>query len=679
MSRWGDTALRRWALAAFGLVCLLALVNPMLGAGVRGRPGLSDSPVIDYGDSVFCLLVGTSGLLILWFRPRHGVGWLLMLMAGLEDSCVFWQTYGARAVGLPDEHLPFGRLALQLSGGLWVTVVFIPVTVLMLRYPSGRVSGLWSRRVDRAATVGLIAVWVGYSLSDAGVTDVAPHLTNVIAPPLFVAAAFGFTGAVLTLAATAFTVVNAVVRTLRAGYPERQQLTWLLTFTPLAVLVLFLPYDNLQRVLYGIPLAVVVGVLRYRLAGIEVVVRRTLLYGSLTGLVLVVFVAVTAGLSHVLGKGVVPQLVAAVLVAVGVVPLRDRLQRVVDRFVYGDRGDPLSALRRLSTPFGLATGEALLPEVLAGVAAALRVPGAEIVGAGGTRAVLGFVEEATVEVPLVMGGEGVGVLRLAPRPGETHLPAADRRLVEDLAPLVAAVLHSVELASALRIEQERVVAATATERARLRQELHDGLGPSLTGIGLGLEALESRVGASDLVARLRSETASSLDEVRRIIDGLRPGALESADLLSLLRIRAQHLSATTPLRVTVDAPARLPLLPPAVESAALRIVDEALTNVVRHAGASSCVVTVSLDDSLRLEVRDDGRGYDGPRPGGVGIESMTARASSLGGTCLVSGDATGTCVTVDLPLPADHGVVHRAPRSAGGPQVHDRRGKVVAG
>src|SRR6185369_2704243 len=121
---------------------------------------------------------------------------------------------------------------------------------------------------------------------------------------------------------------------------------------------------------------------------------------------------------------------------------------------------------------------------------------------------------APVEVPLVMGGEQVGVLRLAPRAGEAQLPAADRRLVDGLAPLVAAVLHAIELSEALRVEQERVVAATETERARLRQELHDGLGPSLTGIGLGLEALQSRVGASDLVQRLRAEATSSLVEVR---------------------------------------------------------------------------------------------------------------------------------------------------------------------
>jgi signal transduction histidine kinase len=660
MTRWGDTALRRWALLGFGYVTLLALTNPLLGQDVEGRPGLSADNVVDYGDSVFCLLFATSALLILWFRPRHSVGWVLLLMAVLEDTCVLGQTYGARSVAFPGEHLPFGRLALQLSGGLWVPVVFLPVTLLMLRYPSGQVRGTWSRRFDRAAKAGLTLVYVGYTLSSSGVTDVAPHLDRVIAPPIVVVAVIGVSGVVLMLSATAFTVVNAVVRTLRAGYPERQQLAWLLTFTPLAVAALFLPYPGMQRILYGIPLAIVVGVMRYRLAGIEVVVRRTLLYGTLTGLVLLVFVAVTAALSSALPHGGLPQVLAAGIVAVGVVPLRDRLQRLVDRFVYGDRGDPLAALKRLGTPVGATADEALLPEVLSAIAAAVRVPGAELVGQSETRAVIGFVGPETVDVPLVMGGVTVGVLRLAPRPGESQLPAADRRLVEGLAPLVAAVLHAIELAAALRVERERVVAATETERARLRQELHDGLGPSLTGIGLGLEALEGRVGSSDLVARLRAETASSLEEVRRIIDGLRPGALESADLLSLLRIRAQHLSATTPLRVTVRAPELLPVLAPEVEGAALRIVEEALTNVVRHAAATTCTVTVALDDALRLEVRDDGRGYAGPREGGVGIGSMRSRAERLGGSCDVRGTADGTVVTVTLPVGVETAVARTA-------------------
>lgn len=649
-----DSRLRVAAIAAFAALLALGITNPLLGSGVGSSPVLTQdqSTYVDWGDSLFVFSMAASGLLILWFRPRHSVGWLLLLIGGIEGACTLGQVYGARAFVFPEEGLPGGLWALQLSAPLWLAAVFLPVTCLLLRYPSGAVQGRWARRVDRGVVAGLIAVYVGYATSAESVTDVLKGHQPPVTLPGAVRGALFVLGALLVLTGTAFTVVHTGIRTWRATYPERQQLLWLITLVPLAVLLIFSPWEQTQKLFLGIPLAVVVGVLRYRLAGIEVVVRRTLLYGSLTGLVLLVFVAVTAAVSALVPSGGLPQVVAAAVVAVAVVPLRDRLQRLVDKVVYGDRGDPLSALRRLVTPMGLAGGESLLPDVLGGLARSLRVPGAEIVGRGGTRAALGMPGEHAYEVPLVMGGQGIGVLRLAPRAGEAQLPPADQRLAESLAPLVAAVLRSVELAEALQLEQSRVVAATETERARLRQELHDGLGPSLTGIGLGLEALESKVGASDLVTRLRAETTSSLEEVRRIIDGLRPGALEDADLLSLLRLRAEHLSATTPVRVTVTAPARMAPLPPDVEDAALRIVEEALTNVVRHAGATTCTVAVSLDDALRLIVRDDGRGFDGPRDGGVGVGSMQDRASRLGGALRIEGSETGTVVTAALPVVA---------------------------
>src|SRR5690349_4829690 len=238
MTRRSEDSLRRWALGGFALVGALAFFTPVLGQGVGGQPVLSHDHVVDYGDSLFCLLMAASALLVLWFRPRHGVGWVLLLDGLVEGTCSFVQTYGARAVALPDEHLPLGRLALQLSGGLWVPAVFIPVTVLLLRYPVGEVRGLWSRRFDRVGWTGLALVWVAYSLSPAGVTDVAPTLTSVLTPPVVVGAVLGLVAAAAVLSTTAFAVVNTVVRTLRAGYPERQQLAWLVTVAPVSVALL---------------------------------------------------------------------------------------------------------------------------------------------------------------------------------------------------------------------------------------------------------------------------------------------------------------------------------------------------------------------------------------------------------------------------------------------------------
>jgi signal transduction histidine kinase len=652
MDRWSDRALRRLALGSFLVVVGLVVTVPPLTEGLAGRPGLShDEPGINAASLLYALLLALSGVLLTFARPRNSVGWLLTLSGALDGVCEAGQVYGARALVVPDSDLPFGALVLSWSAPLWLPSLIIPATLLLARYPTGEIRGRWARRFDRGALVGMVCLWLGYAGSAASVTDEVKGATPPVLLPTWLGAALGISAAVLVVSALLFTIGNAVRRTLRASFPERQQLAWLLTVAPVGLLVtLFSPYEWMQKVLFGIPLAIVVGVLRYRLLGIQVVVRRTLLYGSLTGLTLLAFVAVTAALTSVLPHGPAPQVLAASVVAVGLVPARERLQTVVDRFVYGDSGDPVAALTRLASP--VAEGEDLLGAVAQTVAQGLRAPGADVV-AGLQTASWGDLGEQPVVQPLVIGGDRVGELRVAPRSGERRVRREDRELLSAVAPFVATVVRSVDLAQQVRVEQQRVVLATEAERSRLRHDLHDGLGPSLTGIGLGLEAAQSadpkRAGV--ILTRLRQEVAAALDEVRRIIDDLHPGALETADLLSLLRAKAAALTSGTPVRVTVEAPDELPRLPAEVEGAAWRVLEEALTNVVRHAGATSCTVTVTADEVLRLEVVDDGRGYDGPREGGVGVNSMEQRASRLGGRfSIATADQGGTRVAVELSL-----------------------------
>jgi two-component system NarL family sensor kinase len=652
MSTWwgraSEQALRRLALTVFALAVGFALLSPWLGAGLNSRPGAANAQGNGLGPFVYELATAASGLLICWYRPRNSVGWWLLAAGFIEAACDGLQAYGARALLVPEEHLPFGALALSLSAPLWIPGVVIPVTCLLLRYPTGTITGRWARRVDKGVLIGFVLMWIGYAGGAGSVTDEVKGHRPPIQLPEWASVICMLPAALLILGGVLFSLVDTVRRTLRASYPERQQLTLLVGIAPVAVLLLLSPYEWTQKLLWSVPAAIVVGVLRYRLLGIEVVVRRTLLYGALSAVTLLVFVAVTAAVTAVVPHGPAPQVVAASVVAVGLVPARDRLRHAVDRLVYGDRGDPMAALQRLGTPLD---GDDLLQGVVDALVAALRVPGASVTGARAT-ATAGEVSDAADVVPLLLGGRDVGVLRLSHRYGESGLPAADRRLLDVLLPLVAVVLHAVELTAALRDEQEHVVAATAAERARLRRDLHDGLGPSLTGVGLGLEAVDNEALPSRsraIVARLRAEVSASLEETRRIIDDLRPGALETGDLLDLIRRRAQHLSATTPLRVEVVAPAALPPMSPDVEAAVLRIVEEALTNVVRHAHATTC--TVRIDDSagLCVEVTDDGVGFSGPREGGVGLSSMRSRAVALGGSLELARAERGTVLVARLP------------------------------
>jgi signal transduction histidine kinase len=206
----------------------------------------------------------------------------------------------------------------------------------------------------------------------------------------------------------------------------------------------------------------------------------------------------------------------------------------------------------------------------------------------------------------------------------------------------------------LSASRARIVTAREEERRRLRRDLHDGLGPALAAIVLKLDAVgRAAPEAADLVAELRVEARSAIDDIRRLVDDLRPPALDEVGLVAAVRQRAASLSraAETPLAVDVTGPAA-PELPAAVEVAAYRIATEAVTNVVRHAGATRCLVTVSVAGALEVTVADNGRRpWDAGRVG-VGWSSMRDRAAELGGTCEISRrpEGGGTVVHAVLPL-----------------------------
>jgi signal transduction histidine kinase len=263
---------------------------------------------------------------------------------------------------------------------------------------------------------------------------------------------------------------------------------------------------------------------------------------------------------------------------------------------------------------------------------------------------------ATARYPLAFAGEHLADLVVAPAAGEATLSGADQQLIEALAVPVAVVVHAGRLNRELAAARERIASAAQTERARLRRDLHDGLGPSLSGMALGLEAALASPAEQTvtIIERVRTEVRHAVDEVRRIIDALRPATLDEYGLVRAVRERADVVAqrAGRPLRVLVEAPQPMPDLPGPVEVAAYRIAEEAITNMVRHADAGSCVVRFTVDDGLTIEVRDDGRGLP-PRPRtGVGLSSMRQRAEELGGSFQISSLARGSLVLARIPLEA---------------------------
>ena len=281
-------------------------------------------------------------------------------------------------------------------------------------------------------------------------------------------------------------------------------------------------------------------------------------------------------------------------------------------------------------------------------------------------------------IQLAHQGETVGRLVLGCRPPSERLTSADRRVLEALAPQAGVAVHAAELAADLqrsravlqrsreRLEQARarLVTAREEERRRLRRDLHDEIASTLAGMTLQLDGARTVLTsdpttAQAILGRLAEETQACITEIRRMIDNLRPAALDQLGLIGALQEKAARFSSPVGtqewsdgnLVVCVESHSLLPDLPAAVEVAAYRIAEEAMMNTARHARARHCWIRLSANHALELEVTDDGDGLQPGREQGVGLASMKERAAELGGTCAItSTPGQGTRVLARIPL-----------------------------
>lgn len=473
-----------------------------------------------------------------------------------------------------------------------------------------------------------------------------------------------------------------VYRYMRVSGPtERQQTRWVMfgivgtvfgtQFVDLVLPNVALPHFVLVLVgtaLYVIallmmPLSIGIAILRYRLWDISILINRTLVYASLTALVVALYVLIVGSLSALLqvSGNLLVSLIATGVIAALFQPLRERLQRGANRILYGERDDPYRVLSSLGQRLGqAATPEALLPNVVETIALALKVPYAEIALKQGdelmTAASHGVPMSDLVRLPLVYQGENVGELALARRaPGETFTKM-DMGLLQSIAHEAGMAAHSVQLIADLQRSRERLVTAREEARRRMRRDLHDGLGPALGAITLKLDAalnlLASNPGAVEkMLVELKGQTQTAITDIRRLVYELRPPALDDLGLASALREYAAQCSLNN-MSVSAEIPDNLPPLSAAVEVAVYRIVQEALNNVVRHANARNCVVRLSIDGDFNIEITDDGVGLPPDRRSGVGLTSMRERAEELGGTFSAGAlPGGGTRIVARLPLP----------------------------
>ena len=286
-------------------------------------------------------------------------------------------------------------------------------------------------------------------------------------------------------------------------------------------------------------------------------------------------------------------------------------------------------------------------------------------------------------VPVAHAGRRYGNLYLTEKAGGAPFDDEDEALVVAFAAFAVGAIQSARLVRAerahaqadadlaaaterVKVKREtlgEILTAQEAERARVSRDLHDDVGQALTSVLLALRLVESSLakGEVDLHdARQRTEdvrelVADALRRARQLAFDLRPTVLDDIGLLAALERLALDMTARgeTAVELATDglAAARLP---PEVETVVYRVVQEALTNVVRHARAQTASVTVIVAEGrVRALIEDDGLGFDptgAPTPGHLGVKGMAERADMIGGTVQLSSTPDGTTVLLEVPL-----------------------------
>lgn len=449
---------------------------------------------------------------------------------------------------------------------------------------------------------------------------------------------------------------------------------------------MFLLDLGVQLFLLPIPLTLGISILRKRLWDIDPLVSRTLVYLSLTAIIIALYSLTVWYLSLLFhtGQHKLFSLFAAGFVAVIFAPLKEKLQLLANRMLYGQRHDPYTALMLL----GNRLKETLSPMesldiVVQTVKDSLRIPyaGIGLIRQDETVIVSGTKKESADELPIPLSASGstLGWLYIGARsPGEAFNDA-DHKLMGALARQAGIVVQSVKqsvdiqlLLEHLQESKEALIFAREEERRAMRRNLHDDIAPRLAAMRLTASAATDWIRkdpdkAIELMARFKKDIGETVDEIREIVYNLRPHALDEFGLVGAIRQRVEQLkdfqavkeiTNAEPLYIQFDAPERLPILPAAIEVGAYRIASEALVNVVKHARADSCRIRLEIVENreLVIEVMDNGIGMTG-RPAnasdhkGIGLTSLRERALELGGTCVIENSESGQGTTIVARLP----------------------------
>jgi signal transduction histidine kinase len=686
-----------WAATLLAALAVLALTLITWG-DLKLSDGISSLYI-----PVAAVAYATLGVLIIR-RAANLIGWI-MLAEGIGIALLrLTSAYAIAGVAAHPGSLPAAKLAGTLSECIFSLATFL-IAFMFLLFPTGK---LPSPRWRPVAAAGILLT--GLTLAGLAVT---PRLLQLPAPggislsypnplgvrnlaPFLRAVPVGTLNglAVVFVAFMAVVLVSLAVRYRAGGRLMRQQIKWLALAAVVFAVLLFIALlgvavgevwlqgaaNGVTAVvaLFGIPAAMTIAILRYRLYDIDVIISRAVVYGLLSAAFTGVYIGIVLGIGTFVGHqgGPVLTIAAAVTIALLFQPLRRRAQLFANRLVYGRRATPYQALSDFA---GDMAGQLDLTEavdkmvtVLAGATGADRAeawirvgtqlrpaaiwphgspPSAAVaLGPGGG---LPAFAGASRAVAVQHGGELLGALSLR-KPRNESLTGTEDELLQDLASQAGLVLRNAALIDELRASRRRLVEAQDAERRKIERNLHDGAQQQLIALMIQVGLLEESAGDPAAVRQLaptvKDGLRAALEDLRDLARGIYPPLLADQGLVPALQ--AQARKASLPVEIDADGIGRYRQ---DTEAAVYFCALEALQNIAKYAGASRATVGLSCTGgSLRFTVTDDGAGFDtASTRHGTGLQGMADRLAALGGALDVrSQPGRGTTLTGQLPVSA---------------------------
>jgi signal transduction histidine kinase len=664
----------------WGLFCLTCAL--LISAVVLSLAG-----GVDWSLLVWLGFAGVGALIAA--RTSNKVGWLFLaegLALALANAA---KAYASRTGGAPLPGAPWAGWILTIA----LNAVFPPLSLALLLFPDGRLpSPRWRPMAWAAVASGAVGVACN-AVSDVNFSSNFPHLND---PVTLVRAGSldGVYNGTLVFGPLIFLLCAAslIVRLVRSRGEQRLQLKWFvfasaLASSTVAVASFVLPDPSMAFTVFVplIPIGAGVAIFKYRLYDIDVVINKTVVFGTLAAFITAVYVAIVVGIGAAIGQGSKPNLGLSILatgvVAVAFQPVRERVQRFANRLVYGVRATPYEVLSEFSSRMaGAYESEYLLPRMArilaegtgAGSAHVWLKVGNELraeatwPGADDSPAlpmkddVLPPMPDASLVLPVRHRDDLLGALSLTKLPGERLTPT-EETLAADLASGAGLVLRNVRLTEELlarlddlRASRQRLVAAQDQERRRIERNLHDGAQQQLVALAVKQRLVAVLVGrdpekAAAMMEELQADTTEALENLRDLARGIYPPLLADQGLAAALASQARK--ATFP--VSIEA-AHVGRYPQEAEAAVYFCCLEALQNVAKYAGATHATIRLhEQDGQLTFEVTDDGAGFDSTKTSyGTGLQGIADRLSAQGGTLgVTSTPGEGTTVTGRLRVP----------------------------